>query len=338
MQEKITEPFVSIIICTYNPKKEIFSKVLDGILDLSGSNGLSEIIIIDNNSKTQLEEIDYIADFKKNALTEVKIIREIKSGLTNARIRGFKESKGKFLLFVDDDNILSKNYVNEIVGLVNQYPNVHCWGPGNVKVQFSGPVEDWVETRKWIFQEKRNDYVKYGLLRGWHSYSPAGTGLIVERSIMDDYTQRVESGTMNATDRTGKSLTSGGDSQIIHTATLNGKAVGMAPELSLIHYISAEKVTLKYVKELLFMVNSSIHVHYEVFNDIKNQLLHIPSTSGFILFLFSTLRKSKLRVKSPDFVIPVAAELGLIEGSYKILKIKKIPVLFRFAKRLVRLN
>ncbi|MFD1552177.1 hypothetical protein DNU06_00230 [Putridiphycobacter roseus] len=329
---------ISMVICTYNPNKAIFERVLTAIENLNKPVNLVEVIIVDNNSKKPIETEEYIARFLENNTPKTTLIKETKSGLTFARIAGIKASESDLVLFVDDDNVLNPDYVQNIIDLNSRYPFVGCWGPGIVNVDFLGEVPAWIESNKQIFQEKNNDYVKYGSLKGWHAYSPAGTGLVVKTNILKKYIQKVEDQELVAKDRSGKSLSSGGDSQIIHVATMMGYAVGMAPSLSLVHFISNDKANLNYIKKLLFMVNASITVHYEAFPELKNDLVRIPSTASFLSLFFYSLKKGKFKINSPGFMIPMASELGIIEGSYKILGIDKLPITFRIAKKITGLN
>ena len=95
----------SVIICTYNPVPEIFGKCLNAILKASLLKNPDEVIIIDNNSTAPLADESYIGAFIKECKTS-KVVVEQKQGLTNARLRGIKESSSHLLIFVDDDNIV----------------------------------------------------------------------------------------------------------------------------------------------------------------------------------------------------------------------------------------
>ena len=100
MKKKV---FLSIIIPTFNK--------LDNVLDLLKSINIqniknTEIIIVDDGSKPKL----------KKKLTKFKIkYKFIKnSGPATARNLGAKISSGKFLLFVDSDLILPKNFLYKL--------------------------------------------------------------------------------------------------------------------------------------------------------------------------------------------------------------------------------
>src|ERR1051325_925670 len=96
-------PGISVIVCTYNPVEEIFSKCLDSITVANQFHATKDIIIVDNNSSTSLMEKTYIKQFFQRN-NNAKLLREEKQGLTPARIKGIKESTGSILVFIDDDN------------------------------------------------------------------------------------------------------------------------------------------------------------------------------------------------------------------------------------------
>ena len=89
-------PFISIIICTYN-RMEYLPNCLEHLKNQTAKKEFYEIIIIDNNSsdKTELICKDYI---QKNSEINVTYFLEKKPGLSNARNRGIKE-KGRYIMF-----------------------------------------------------------------------------------------------------------------------------------------------------------------------------------------------------------------------------------------------
>ena len=87
----------SIVSCTYNPDPSIFPKVLESCLALEYDQELFEILIIDNASDIPVADLEYAKKLKDRK--NVRIIREDNQGLTYARMRGFAESNGEFIVF-----------------------------------------------------------------------------------------------------------------------------------------------------------------------------------------------------------------------------------------------
>ncbi len=121
------KPLVSVVIPTHSRVK-MLERLLKSVL--ASSYRSIEIIVIDDVST------DNTYEFIKNKYKRVKVFRN-KTNLFTAgsRNEGFKKSKGEFVFFIDDDNILDKYAIEKMVdvflednsigelGLVNYNPN-----------------------------------------------------------------------------------------------------------------------------------------------------------------------------------------------------------------------
>ncbi len=94
-------PLISVVICTYN-RSDLLFKVLKTLICQTVSPYLFEIIIVDNNSRDETQNIctSIIADTSNLA---IKYVLEINQGLSHARNRGWRESKGEYVAYIDDD-------------------------------------------------------------------------------------------------------------------------------------------------------------------------------------------------------------------------------------------
>src|SRR5712691_6902938 len=98
----------SVIICTHNPRMDYLARVLTALKEQTRSKELWELLFIDNASDEPLAGRVYLS-WQPNA----KHVRETAIGLTSARIRGINESRGNLLVFVDDDNVLDRDYLEQ---------------------------------------------------------------------------------------------------------------------------------------------------------------------------------------------------------------------------------
>lgn len=94
---------ISIVVCCYNASKRI-SDTVYGLVNQSALKEKYEVIVVDNNSD---DYGDLFKVIKKIDFGECnfKIIREMNLGLSYARNRGVKESKGEYVYFIDDDAV-----------------------------------------------------------------------------------------------------------------------------------------------------------------------------------------------------------------------------------------
>tara|TARA_B100001059_G_C17822621_1_gene579266 strand:+ start:1670 stop:2563 length:894 start_codon:yes stop_codon:yes gene_type:complete len=117
----IKKPFFSIIMPNYNSSKTI-SKTLESIKKQSFDN--YELIIVDDcstdNSKFKI--LNIVIDNK------IKLIRLKKnSGPAKARNIGIKQSSGKYLAFIDSDDIWYRNKLMEMYFcILSNRANVYC--------------------------------------------------------------------------------------------------------------------------------------------------------------------------------------------------------------------
>ena len=116
-------PIVSIIIPIYNVEKYI-KQCLESCINQTYKN--FEVIIIDDKSTDQTLSIT------KNILSSSRINYTIieknkRKGVSNSRNLGIKASKGKYIYFLDSDDIIKNNAIEELVTLAecNNYMVVY---------------------------------------------------------------------------------------------------------------------------------------------------------------------------------------------------------------------
>lgn len=107
---------ISIIIPTYKPTN-LFRETLYSIASQSFSD--YELLIVLNGCKEPFNQWieDWICDLKLSSRT--KLIQINTPGVSNARNVGLEYSTGEYICFIDDDDIISENYLAELysVGL-----------------------------------------------------------------------------------------------------------------------------------------------------------------------------------------------------------------------------
>ncbi|MFH0876443.1 MAG: glycosyltransferase family 2 protein [archaeon] len=112
---------VSIIIPTYNREKEVLNCLKSlSLIDYPNV----EVIVVDNASDDNtVREI-------KNRFPKAKIIRQAKNnGAVVARNIGAKEALGDYILFLDSDNYVKKDFLSELVKLMETDKNIGFAGP-----------------------------------------------------------------------------------------------------------------------------------------------------------------------------------------------------------------
>ena len=247
---------VSIIIPTHNPRRVYFERVLKGLKRQTLPVEKWELVIVDNAS-TQM-----------GGVSNARIVREERLGLTYARVRGFQESQGEIVVMVDDDNVLKPDYLERAVEILEKNPQLGAVG-GKALPEFEIEPPEWLKGRSSglglrDLGKKRITYSAKGDQRGggvesekreekrrfkvteFPNCAPIGAGMVIRREAALEYVEDLKRRDTVVTDRKGKSLASGGDNDICLTALEHGWGVGYFPQLELTHLIPKERMTLEY--------------------------------------------------------------------------------------------
>lgn len=138
---KQTSTSVSMIICTFN-RRPLVTKLIDSILPQLPTTIPFEVIVVDNNSTD--DTVEFIRRLAEGS-PFLRYVFEARQGLSNARNAGAATARNDFLVFIDDDAVLSGAYVSHLVEvLCNHDPDM-----------FGGPIyPDYVAPKPAWFPEK----------------------------------------------------------------------------------------------------------------------------------------------------------------------------------------
>lgn len=328
----------SIIICAYNPNNHLLERLLNSLISLDKLSPLHEVIIVDNNSYPMLSKNNCVNNFLK-LKDNSQIIFEKKAGLTSARIAGIKQSKYDWIIFFDDDNEPASDYLIRLHSCILQYPNVACWGAGKIEVEFIiNKVPEWLEIYKPIFQERSVEKCIIDNQPWWQDHYPHGTGLAINKTTAVEYIHRVNKGVYSLSDRSGNSLSSGGDVQIILTAISLGFSVATTPEIKIRHLIGASKVTNRYlIRHAYGTASSNLPAHFQVFPFILKDL-KLPSNIDFVKKVYFLIKVKLLKEGARSFKVNLAHFLGELKGIYLLRTDCKPSLIYVLLTRILRLK
>jgi glycosyltransferase involved in cell wall biosynthesis len=111
-------PMVSIIMPSYN-QAEYLSETLDSVLAQSFKDW--ECLIVDDGSIDNTEEIAKIYCKKDDRF---KYIKQENQGPSVARNNGIRNSAGEFILPLDSDDLISKDYLSEAMRVFAENPKI----------------------------------------------------------------------------------------------------------------------------------------------------------------------------------------------------------------------
>jgi len=142
----MTNPKMSVIICTRN-RAEYLQEAIKSLLDQSLQKNLYEIIIVDNRSTDNTKDI--IKKFSKSK--NIRYIYEPILGLSQARNAGLKNARGKYVAYLDDEAVASKNWLETILETFESVkPRPGCIG-GKIEPIWESPRPKWLSKETEIF-------------------------------------------------------------------------------------------------------------------------------------------------------------------------------------------
>lgn len=236
--------FVSIIICSHNPRRDYIEKVLTALKDQTLSKERWELLLIDNASDRLLsQEIDL------GWHSQARHIREEKLGLTFARLRGIQESRADILVFVDDDNVLDVDYLKNALEISKSHPTLGAWG-GQTLPEFEHDPPIWTEPYWSYVGIRQFDHSHWSKTPLWEA-TPIGAGMCICKYVAEAYASLIQNDPRRLKlGRSGGMLLGCEDLDIAYTAHDLGLYTGLFSNLKLHHLIPSRRLEEHYLLKI----------------------------------------------------------------------------------------
>ena len=139
---------VSVIIPTYK-RSGLVCLTLDSLLKQDYPKRDFEIIVVDNNSPDDTENVvrEYIQSHQ--GLANIRYTKELRQGDGYARNSGAAIAVGEYLLFCDDDSLFDANWISCMVGVLDMYPQVAMVG-SRIRIKWDEPPAPWVINYEYL--------------------------------------------------------------------------------------------------------------------------------------------------------------------------------------------
>lgn len=237
---------ISVITCAHNSRADYLDRTLGALKNQTLEKRNWEFLLIDNASDKPLHERIDLSWHPHG-----RHVREERLGLTHARLRGISEAKGEILVFVDDDNVLSEDFLEQVAHLSTKYQMIGAWS-GQCKPVFDVPPPQWTKRYWGSLALREFDQDQWSNLYNEPRSMPNGAGLCVRKSVADHYAGLHSSGQRNfLLDRSGQSLVSGGDIDLAACACDIGFGVGVFASLKLHHLMPPSRLSEDYLLRLI---------------------------------------------------------------------------------------
>lgn len=234
---------ISIILCCYNSSARLPETLRHLSLQRVPKTVAWEVILVNNASKDNTVEVAEALwnTYGPNKPT-LQIVDQPIPGLSYAREKGFQTAQYDYLLFCDDDNWLSEDYVRIAFEVMDDNPLVGAlggWGSPICEIEPPSWFTDYSGTYATGPQGDQSGEVKV-------SYHVYGAGAVYRKLAIDHL--KSCGFEYKLTGRTAASLSVGEDHELCYAMVLAGYKIWYDERLTFKHFIPKERLTWKYLK------------------------------------------------------------------------------------------
>jgi glycosyltransferase involved in cell wall biosynthesis len=283
---------ISVVVCTYN-RAELLAIGLQTLCEQTLAITDYEVIVVDNNSKDNTRKV--AEDFSRR-FPNIRYFFEKQQGLSHARNRGWREARGDYIAYIDDECKAPTQWLATAKRIIDRLsPAV-----------FGGPYYGYHNTlppRWW-----KESYEAFEPCDTARALSPGeyirGGNIFVQHSLLESM-----GGFEVSLGMSGSKLSYGEESHFQRRlrASMPEEMIYYDPELVIYHLVRPEKMTWRYIFSSRF--SSGRHI-YTVFWDNTPQSAGLPHlkllTHGALVFLrfFGDLSIGVLRRDRKRFPYP----------------------------------
>ena len=244
----MVEPFVSVVVCTYN-RVDFLQKCLDSLIHQSGASQY-EIIVVDNNSNDATTAVVQSYSEKNNGL--IRYMFEPVQGLSKSKNTGIKAARGKFVAFLDDDATASEGWVRSIEEGVARFPQfaVHS---GPVHGNFEIPRPAWLSSKIDFAVSIGSSGSEFGEKHPGELVF--GGNMAFRRDVFDAI-----GGFFENLGRIGTNLLAAEEVEYCERLNQHGYKILNNPKMEIWHWVPASRLVKTYVQDRMYWNGRSIAV------------------------------------------------------------------------------
>lgn len=241
---------LTVVVPTHAPDPGRLSRTLAALRAQTLARSRWKLVVVDNASPRP------VAAGNEAGPGEVEWVREPRLGLAHARAAGIRHAAGEAVVLVDDDNELDPDYLAHALALLRANPAVGAAG-GRIRPAFEAAPPAWTAEFHPLLalrdggEEPRVSEARPSLPPTYPEFAPVGAGLVLRRAAFAAALALPPVVALPPpSDRRGRELSSGGDSDLVLALLRCGYAVAYDPGLRLTHRIPASRLEPAYLARL----------------------------------------------------------------------------------------
>lgn len=244
------QPEFSVVIASHASNPVRFARVLSALKRAVQHAGSTETLVVRNGGPAIPQDV-------LAAGPPLTLLDEKRLGIAWARAAGIAASRGKYIVFIDDDNVVDDAYFTEARTFIRSSPSVGAFG-GRIDGEFAvAPRPAIKPALPFLALRDLGDHKKEVLPAVEPSFDVPGAGMVLSRDVALAFCGMVRDGNLAGIGRTGASLASGDDTACCLIARRMGLSLAYVPELRLTHIIPATRLEPVYLRQLVRSIGAS---------------------------------------------------------------------------------
>ncbi len=237
----MTRLSISILVPTYN-RSAVLGRTLDSVAEIDSLSGHdAEVLVIDNDSPDDTRKT--VESRAASFPVPLRHVLETRQGLNFGRNRGAKEAKGEYLVYLDDDILVAREWIDSFRDAIAAFDPDCVIGPVTPLFEVEPPPH----LSRRVLDSLSSVYSLMGdkprVVEASRSHQLPGCNFAVRKAVATEL-----DGFRPDLDRSGAAMLAGGDTEFGLRLRKAGKRVVFHPGCAIRHVIPREKFDREYLK------------------------------------------------------------------------------------------
>ena len=239
---------LSLIVATYNRSASLI-RALEAVAQQNAPASEWECVVINNNSTDDTQErfAEFVAAHPD---LNIRMVTELRQGLSFARNRGIRESEAEYIAIIDDDERISPDFITSYISLFDSTPDAVAAG-GPIVAEYPSGRPRWMShfterpiANTMYFGDKVREFPEGRI--------PGGGNMAMRRSAVRRY------GVFDTSlGYVGESLVGGEECDLFERLRIAEAKYYYVPTAVMYHIIPPEKLTANYLSRLSYNIGVS---------------------------------------------------------------------------------